>query len=270
MRKSILIIVSLCLIVFPLTFFIGCRRILGKRPIHNAAHKGDLKKVKKIIEKDPTQINIQDVQGRTPLYCASIKGHTEIVKYLLAHGADIELGNNLGERPLALAAKFGHYNTMKTLLKHGAAVNCKDKYGLTPLHEAILWDDKGLVNILLSNGADVNSRDRYANTPLHRAAIQNNINAAKALVEHGADVFAKNYYDYSRTYENWGIVPSKDIMNKTPKEIALERDFKQLARYLQTIEEEKKKEREEKVNEKEKEQEKTRDSEKTKEKLEGN
>ena len=255
MHNSFFKIMCLCMIVLPLTLFVGCDRLWGERPIHNAAYKGALKKVKKIIEKDPTQLNIQDGMGNTPLYYASIKGHTEIVKYLLAHGADIELGNDLGERPLQQAAKFGHHSTVKTLLEHGAAVNCKDKFGLTPLHKAVLWDNKELVNILLSNGADVNSRDEHANTPLHRAVIQNNYNASKALVEHGADVFSKNYYDYSRPPEKWKIVPSKDIMNKTPKEIALKRDFKQLARYLQTIEEEKKKEREEEENEKEKEQE---------------
>lgn len=240
MRKPIFIIVSLCLVILPVTFFVGCRRIWRERPIHKAAHEGDLKKVKKIIEKDPTQINIQDGMGMTPLYCASIEGHTDIVEYLLTHGANIELGNDLGERPLAKAAKFKHYKTVKTLLEHGATVNCKDDFGRIPLHEAALWSGKEIINLLLSYGADVNSRDKYANTPLHQAVMMNNLDAAKALVEQGADIFAKNYYDYSKPTEKWEVPPSKDTMNKTPKEIALKAGFKELAQYLQTKEDEKK------------------------------
>ena len=244
MRKPIFKIVSLCLVILPVTFFVGCCLIIKVRAIHKAAHKGNLKKVKQIIDKDPAQINVQDWQGQTPLYYASSEGNTEVVEFLLAHNANIELGNDLNERPLAKAAKFEHYKTVKTLLMHGAKVNCKDKFGRTPLHEAAMRRDKKIINILLSYGADVNARDKYENTPLHQAAMLNNIEAAKALVEHGADVFVKNYYDYSRPPEKWRIVPSRNIMNKTPKEITLKAGYKELAQYLQTIEEEKEKERE--------------------------
>lgn len=233
--------VSLCLIIFSLTFFVGCRFITKERPIHKAAWKGDLKKVKRIIEKHPAQINVQDWIGCTPLYYASTKGHTEIVEFLLAHGADIELGNDKGERPLAKAATFGHYKTVKTLLAHGATVNCKDKFGRTPLHEAALWSGKEVTNLLLSYGADVSARDKYENTPLHQAVMLNNIEAAKALVEHGADIFAKNYYDYRKPAEKWEVAPPRDTMNKTPKEIALKAGLKELAQYLQAKEDEKKK-----------------------------
>ncbi|MHC4680187.1 MAG: ankyrin repeat domain-containing protein [Planctomycetota bacterium] len=244
MRKSILEMVSLCLMVCALSLPVGCRFIAGVRSIHKAANKGDLEKVKRIIERDPTQISVQDNLGKTPLYYASSEGHTEIVEYLLAHGAAIELGNNLAERPLAKAAKFRHYNTVKVLLEHGATVNCKDKYGNIPLHEAALWGGEKLINLLISYGADVNARDEHQNTPLHQAAMLNNIEAAKALVEHGAAIFAKNYYDYTRPAEKWKVPPPKS-MNKTPKEIALRAGFKELAQYLQTKEDEKKKEEKE-------------------------
>ena len=74
MRKITLKMVNLCFILFLLTSFVGCCFLTGDKPIHKAAEKGNLKKVKKIIEKDPTQVNIQNNLGWTPLYLASIKG----------------------------------------------------------------------------------------------------------------------------------------------------------------------------------------------------
>nr|NIT60368.1 hypothetical protein [Fodinibius sp.]NIV15121.1 hypothetical protein [Fodinibius sp.]NIY28950.1 hypothetical protein [Fodinibius sp.] len=199
------------------------------------------------------QVNVQDWQDHTPLYFASIKGHTEIVDFLLAHNANTELGNNLNQRPLAVAAKYGHYNTVKTLLMHGAKVNCKNVFDRTPLHEAAMWSGKEVINILISYGADVSAKDDDNDTPLHQAAMLNNIKAAKALVENGADLFAKNDYDYAKLYiaatqDNneaakellrRGTASYRSNKNKTPKEIALKCGFKELAQYLQTKEDEK-------------------------------
>jgi hypothetical protein len=76
-------------------------------------------------------------------------------------------------------------------------------------------------------------------------------------VEHGANIFAKNYYDYSKPREEWQVPPSRDTMNKTPKEIAVKAGYTELAQYLQTKEaEEEKEDDKKKEGEKEKEEEK--------------
>ena len=250
MSKNILKNVALYSMLFYLPFIVGLGFFTKEKPIHRAAHKGDLKKVKKIIEKDPNQINVQDELGMTPLYLASIRGHTETVDYLLAHDANIELGNIHCERPLPKAAKFDHYSTVKTLLEHGATVNCRDEFGRTPLHEAALYSGKDIINILISCGADVSAKDDSNETPLHDAVMQNNIEAAKSLVQHGADIFAKNDYNFSTSRQEsemsdkeWAEYKAnllfRDLKNKTPKEIALKMGFKELAQYLQAKEEEK-------------------------------
>ena len=249
MRKSILKKVSWFLMVSSLFFFGGC---FGKKPIHKAAYKGDLKKVKQIIDRDPAQVNVQDWMDYTPLYLASSNGHTEIVDFLLAHNANTELGNNLGERPLSVAAEYGHCNTVKALLIHGAKVNCKDVFDRTPLHEAALRSGKEVINILISYGADVSAKDDDNDTPLHNAVMQNNIEGVKALVENGADLSAKNEFDYAKLYisatrDNNEAAKEilrrgslfRDYKNKTPKELALKCGRKELAQYLQTKEDEK-------------------------------
>jgi ankyrin repeat protein len=251
MRKSILRMVRLCLIVCSLPFFFGCK----EKPIHHAAYDGDLDKVKKIIEKLPNQINVQDAMDFTPLHLASGKGHTEIVEFLLNHGADTELETCTGHTPMMLAAWYagdGKYETIKTLLEHGAKVNHKEDGDCsTALHYAAMYSGKEVINLLISYGADVNARDEHHSTPLHQAAMLTNIEAAKALVEHGADIFAKNYYDYSKPLPDGRLLgPPENQMNKTAKEIALStkklalsnRD-KEMIQYLQKKEEEKEQEK---------------------------
>ena len=240
--------VRLCLMVCSLSFFGGC--LENEKPIHKAAYKGDLKKVKEIIDRDPNQINVQQARGFTPLHLASGKGHIEIVEFLLNHGADIELEIFNGETPLMLAAQHARhrrYETIKTLLEHGAKVNHKDEDGRTALHYAAMYSGKEVMNLLISYGADVNAKEEYQITPLHRAAMLNNIEAVKALVEHGADIFAKTFCDETNMTESEkiGFVMMRHYMNKTAKEIALAArpgdKYKELAKYLQTKEEEKEK-----------------------------
>jgi len=246
MRKSILRMVSWCLMVSSLSFFGGCL----EKPIHHAAYEGDLKKVKEIIDRDPNQINVQDAQGYTPLHLASGKGHIEIVEFLLNHGANIELEICTGDTPLTLATRFaggGKYETIKALLEHGAMVDHKGLLGQTALHHATIYSGEKAINLLISYGADVNARGEYQITPLHKAAMHNKIEAAKVLVENGADIFAKTSFDFRNAteIENLRIVPIKNYMNKTAKEIALAArpgdKYKELAQYLQTKEEEKEK-----------------------------
>ena len=170
MCKSILRMVRLCLMVCSLSLFVGCK----EKPIHHAAYDGDLKKVKEIIDRDPNQVNVQDAMDFTPLHLASGKGHTEIVEFLLNHGADTELETCIGLTPMILAARYardGKYETIKTLLEHGAKVNHKeDVNGGTALHYAAMYSGKEVINLLISYGADVNAKD-IMDPPLGMAGV---------------------------------------------------------------------------------------------------
>lgn len=60
-------------------------------PITEAIIKGDLDRVKEVILGHPESINKFDASHRTPLMRAAEKGNVEIIKLLLAAGADINL-----------------------------------------------------------------------------------------------------------------------------------------------------------------------------------
>ena len=58
--------------------------------IHKASMEGDLAKVQALIAENPGLTDAKDEMGRTPLHLACYGGHTELVKLLLAKGADME------------------------------------------------------------------------------------------------------------------------------------------------------------------------------------
>jgi len=63
----------------------------------------DLKAVKKLVEQNENNLNCRNALQSTPIMLAAHAGHVEIIKYLLAKGADIYLTNKDGQAVLDYA-----------------------------------------------------------------------------------------------------------------------------------------------------------------------
>jgi len=72
--------------------------------------------------------------GWTPLHCAACSGHEEVVRMLLASGADIGAVGDQGETPLHVAASAAHVAIIELLVQHGADIRARTMSGETPLH----------------------------------------------------------------------------------------------------------------------------------------
>lgn len=123
--------------------------------------------VKSIAEGDKTVVELFLTAGKSPnlrmsdklpiLIFATSKGHNEIVKLLIAKGADVN-GKDLvyGRTPLIWAIADGKAEIVKILLNKGADINAKAENGLSALMNAIAKEDVEIVKALIDKGADVN------------------------------------------------------------------------------------------------------------------
>jgi len=60
--------------------------------------------------------------GYTPLYIAAQKGHLDVVKTLIEHGARVDAATTDGATPLYIACQNGQIEVVKYLIEKGANV----------------------------------------------------------------------------------------------------------------------------------------------------
>lgn len=121
----------------------------------NAALKGDLEKVKRIIQKRPSQLESDGVHhcamgsGYSPLIYAARAGHLDIVRYLLLQGADPNRKTSgLGSTALHRAAAQGHLGVVQELLKSNACPSIQDCDGETAMDKAAKMGHDDVVKLL--------------------------------------------------------------------------------------------------------------------------
>ncbi|XP_033632864.1 poly [ADP-ribose] polymerase tankyrase-1-like [Asterias rubens] len=141
----------------------------GDAALLEAAKKGNLVRVQKLVT--PDNINCRDSQGRnsTPLHLAAGYNNVEVADYLLEHGADVNARDKGGLIPLHNASSYGHLDIASLLIKHNTCVNAVDRWNFTPLHEAAQKGRTQLCALLLAHGADPTMTNQEGQTPLDLA-----------------------------------------------------------------------------------------------------
>jgi len=140
--------------------------------IHRAVEKGNLEKVQKLLHKTPGWVNEKDEMGRTPLQIAAYFGHTELVKYLLSQGAQVNAKDGIQrDTALHLAAAMGSPEICEILLNAGADIDITNNRNDTPLFLAVTRKKKQVAELLLKRGAQVNTKCQDL-TPLDMADDQ--------------------------------------------------------------------------------------------------
>lgn len=128
----------------------------------------------------------------TPLFFA-VRGEREtIVRLLLDHGANVDFGGPGAYSPLLYSTGAGFEQMVQLLIEYNADVNYQDMELKTPLHVAARGLDEEIVQLLLRAGADTESRDSESNTPLHMATDVGRAETVQLLLSAGADVNAVN------------------------------------------------------------------------------
>jgi ankyrin repeat protein len=112
-------------------------------------------KARLLIERG-ADVNAKSRQLRTPLMvAAACDGCSDIVKLLLAKGADPNAAAANGATALGLAAQKGEPESVRLLLAAGADPNAATQGGITPLHGSAENCDTESARLLLAKGAKV-------------------------------------------------------------------------------------------------------------------
>jgi ankyrin repeat protein len=135
-------------------------------------------------------LDCEDGSGSTPLHKAAGRRKPELVRFMLAEGADPSARKFMGETPLFDAADE---QTALALIDAGASVDAQNKNASTAMHYYPYGEDNsGLVELLLEHGADPNRQDVNSRTPLHVAAEFGRLEMVRLLLTHGADKKVKD------------------------------------------------------------------------------
>jgi len=113
----------------------------------------------RIVEYFITEKNAEidgKVKGSTPLHIAIQNGHIDIVDYLLAHGAHVEIKAVNDLTALSIAVQSKHHEIVELILKYHPDIEVKFPSGATPLYVAVYLGDSKTVQLLLKNGANKN------------------------------------------------------------------------------------------------------------------
>ena len=151
--------------------------------LFNAAEEGDIEAVKQHIAAG-TDINQNSFSASPALYIASLEGHYEIAKLLLANVADVNLGftvpevNGVALSPLDSSTSMGHDKISDLLRQNGG------KHG--SIYGAVEAEDYEAAKGLIDTGANVNLT-KWGDTALDKAIFRQNTNIADLLRKHGAN-----------------------------------------------------------------------------------
>ncbi len=146
-------------------------------PLHLAAMAGHPDAVSALVKGD-ADINSRDGRGQTPFHralSASNPRVSEIARFFIDNGADVDTTDEDGETPLMTAVREGYLEVVRSLLDKGALKDVRDRnFNQSLLHLAAIRGYGDIADILLARGLDPNAQDVYDATPMRYALLHGN------------------------------------------------------------------------------------------------
>ncbi|XP_076465779.1 uncharacterized protein LOC143297357 [Babylonia areolata] len=161
--------------------------------LSTAAFYGNLQIVSYLIEAGAS-INFQDPGvRRSALHWASMGQGTNVVKYLISRGADVNALDRDNMSPVMLAALHSHQEAVRELVEAGAYVNGIDRLRCTALHYAAFHGDPVSVRALVLGGCVHNNAIFVKGTPLGNLATSGDIANVQLLLAAGCNMSAEDW-----------------------------------------------------------------------------
>jgi len=151
-----------------------------------ACGKGELDEVNRILDSGVSPNSANKI-GYTPLMSAASSYRVEVLKLLLARGADPNARASDGLSALHCAVgstpsqPAQQAECVKLLLNSGGLPNVSDDTGLTPLMDAAWFGCHDATEVLLANKADASLIDKKGRTARDLAVAKNRIEILRLL-----------------------------------------------------------------------------------------
>lgn len=170
---------------------------MGNRLIF-AIRRGDASEVRELLRSGGYNVDLRDESGLTPLMHAATASNTAVLEAFLDGGASVNAADQ-GRRytPLHFAVQKARADIVRVLLAHGADPNAQDVFGNTPLMEAVTSRSGGseIVELLLEAGGDPQIENKHGVSPKHylgvpRGGVESEIASGELFFEHPSGEFA--------------------------------------------------------------------------------
>lgn len=151
--------------------------------VFEASAVGDVARLRELLGEDRARANAVAPDGFTPLGLVAFFGHAEAARLLLENGADPNLParNATKVAPLHSAVAGGKFEIVRMLLASGADVHARQDLGLTALHGAAVEGGEETIRLLLEHGADPDARNAAGKTPADLAREHGREKAVEVL-----------------------------------------------------------------------------------------
>ena len=195
---------------------ISLSKYIEQTPLDFALMMESFDSVKWLVEKG-VNLNVK----HNPSFLSAVRYCNEdIIRYLVANGAKINVLNNVKSEAFQQALYGKRYENLPLIHELGHSV---EKYGGEAFRQAVNDKNYDVLEFFISNNVDINYNKpdmvySFNSTPLCVAARYVNLDMCKYLVKHGADV----------------TLTEKDGMR--PYSIAVEKGDKEMADFFKSIE----------------------------------
>ncbi|KAM6094331.1 ankyrin repeat domain-containing protein 42 isoform 2-T4 [Chlamydotis macqueenii] len=96
-------------------------------PAHDAAFKGDLLMLRRLVRSEVININERDDRGSTLMHKAAEQGHIHCLQWLIEMGADCDITNDAGETPKDVAKRSAQLAAVELLTQRTGDSDSSDE-----------------------------------------------------------------------------------------------------------------------------------------------
>lgn len=156
------------------------------RALITAANKGDLRKVRELIEEGAERSHRNNV-GMRAIDCARFNDYIRVVEFL----------EEKPNQKLFEAIRKNNFEMFSNAMEEGANPNAVIEEKMSALNTAIGFQRRDMMKSLVEKGADVNEMSMHGHTPLMMAVLVDDLKTVKYLVEKGANPDEENMHAVS-------------------------------------------------------------------------